>query len=384
MATGDDPHRSLERLVALGQSPEVNIRPVLLRVLVDLFVRKPHHSPADLAQFEEITQRLLDEADEETRLIVAGKLARHPAMPQALVDRFLAEQGQIAASVLEHAPVAPERLAAAAAWGTPDMALAVAHRPDLDAQLVRTVAERPEREVLLALLRNHAAPVDRSLFQYLVRRAREDEDLCRAVLGRPDAPPADLAPLFMLATRDQRASILLALRRDDLGPETLRPRLTEAQQAALLRVERSLLFPDTDSFDVALAAALGLAATEVWRIIDDPRGEPLAVALAAIGASAGLAARVFILSGPAIGHSVMAVRSLTLMVEDLGMRTAARLVAAMTGTAGRSARPATARAEVGARRRNDGWGRPAAGTPSQADPDEQGLLQRRLLAGRNC
>ena len=47
-------------------------------------------------------------------------------------------------------------------------------------------------------------------------------------------------------------------------------------------------------------------------------------------ALAELAARVVILSGPAIGHSVMAVRTLTALVEDLPRRTASRVVAAMT------------------------------------------------------
>ena len=84
---------------------------------------------------------------------------------------------------------------------------------------------------------------------------------------------------------------------------------TEA--AALLRVERAILSPDRDGFDVALADALDSRLDDVWRLIDDPRGEPLALALAAIGAPAELAARVFILSGPAIGHSVMAARTLT-------------------------------------------------------------------------
>ena len=40
MTQGDDLRQSLERLVKLGQTPDVDIRPVLLRVLVDLFVCK--------------------------------------------------------------------------------------------------------------------------------------------------------------------------------------------------------------------------------------------------------------------------------------------------------------------------------------------------------
>lgn len=329
MGNADELRDSLERLVALGKSPDVNIRPVLLRVVVDLFVRKAHHAPDDLAHFEEITQRLLDEADADTRLSVAQKLSRHSEMPQALAHRFLAERGAAAGCVLQHASLDADTLAGSAAWGCIEMAVAVARRPDLDPVVCRALAERPEPEIPSALARNPAAPLDRSTVQYLVRRARDDRDLAKLMLER-DCQPADLAPLFLLANTATRAAIILAARRDDLGPESRRPRLSTDEMSALSRVERSLLNAEQDSFDVALAVALGLDLGTTGRLLDDPHGEPLAIALAAIGASAEFAARVFILSGPAIGHSVMAVRRLTQLVETLPMRTAARLVAAMT------------------------------------------------------
>ena len=340
MSDGDDLRRSLENLAALGKTPDVNIRPVLLRVLVDLFVRKTYHSPAEMRQFEEITQRLLDEADDETRLIVADKLSRHPATPRTLFDRFLTERGQTASRVLEHASVASDMLLAAATWGTLDMAMAVARRADLDTAVARALAERPEREILLVLVDNRTAPFDRSLVQYLARRARGDEEVSLLLLKR-ECEPADLAPFFLLASSERRTAILASACRDDLGPESRRPRLSAEEGAALMRVERALMASDQDSFDVALAAALKIPLSDAWSIIDDRRGEPLAVALAAIGASPEFAARVFILSGPAIGHSVMAVRTLTKLVEDLPMRTARRIVAVMTGAPARYSRGRT-------------------------------------------
>ena len=375
MNEGDDVHRSLERLVALGQTPEVNIRPVLLRVLVDLFVRKTCHSLSETSQFEEIVQKLLEAADEDTRLIVAEKLSHHRATPRALLDRFLAERGPAAALVLAHAPVDRDALLAAASWGTPDMAAAVARRSGLDLALCRSLSERPEREVLLALIRNPTAPLDRPLFQYMVRRARGDDELSRLLLERP-CEAADLAPFFLLATGEQRAAILLSMRRDDFGPESRRPRLNEEEAAALTRVERSLLSSDQDSFDAALAAALNLSLAETWRIIDDRRGEPLAVALTAIGASPEFAARVFILSGPSIGHSVMAVRSLVAIVDSLPMRTASRLLAAMTGTSAKASRSRTQpEVEAGGRRRSVADSRPVQ--PALA------ALQRRTSGARS-
>ena len=169
---------------------------------------------------------------------------------------------------------------------------------------------------------------------------------------------------------------MLAARREDLGPETRRLRLGPEETAALTRVERAILSPDRDGFDTALALALRLPLADVWRLIDDPKGEPLALALAAIGASAELAARVFILSGPAIGHSVMAVRMLTTLVETMPRRTASRLISAMTPAAARLPRDTTAKTEPAVRGQAHQDGRSLA-RPAAQTPTEPGVRKER-------
>ncbi len=371
MTQGDDLRQSLERLVKLGQTPDVDIRPVLLRVLVDLFVCKEHHAPADLHQFEGMMQHLLDDADADVRQIVAEKLAPHAATPQSLLDRFLGYGGAIAVPVLEHTSVDQETLLEIANWGLPATARAIAGRGDLSPNIATALAGRPEPDILLALARNAAAPLDRSAFQYLVRRSHDDEDLARALLGR-EGFPADRAALFLFANSEQRAAIMLAARRDDLSPEVRRVRLSPDETTALTGVERAILSPDRDGFDTALAIALHLPLSDIWRLIDDPKGEPLALALAAIGASVELAARVFILSGPAIGHSVMAVRMLTTLVETMPRQTASRLISAMTHSAARHLRHTIAKTDAASRGQSleDGrsLARPAARPANEPQP----------------
>ncbi len=374
MDQNDDLCGSLERLVRLGRSPNVDIRPVLLRVLVDMFVRRQHHAPADLVQFDDMIGRLLDDSDADVRRSVAEKLARHPATPRRLLDRFLAEGGDIAAVVLAGATVDPDILQRAADWGTTAMAIAVAGRADLSPAMVASLIDRPEPQVLLALAENAAAPIGREPYRYLVRRARDDEDLGRALLRRPGLE-AEQAPLFLMADSAQRSAIVLAARREDLGPGVARLRLSDDEAAALARVESAVIAPDRDGFDGALALALHIDRDEVRRLIDDERGEPLALALAAVGASADLAARVFILSGPAIGHSVMAVRRLTALVDGIPRRTAARLVAAMTQPTWRVPRR-SAEEESETRRRGE-EGRSVA-RPRERAEEIVAAAQRRL------
>ena len=111
--------------------------------------------------------------------------------------------------------------------------------------------------------------------------------------------------------------------------------------------------------------------------MDDSQGEPLALALAAIGASPEFAARVFILSGPAIGRSVMAVRHLTGLVESMPMRVARRLVSTMTNEPVKPRRSRAAGVQDGGKPRRQAG--PEARPQTSAD---LAPLQRRLMGAR--
>ncbi|MCW6507512.1 DUF2336 domain-containing protein [Lichenifustis flavocetrariae] len=343
----DDLPATLDRLVNLGRTPDVNIRPVLLRVLVDLFVSKPTHGPEAVRQFEEIVSRLLQEADDTARLIVAEKLANHAQTPPALLRHLMADRGAIAAKILSCAVLDAQTLQAAGALGAPEMALAVASRSDLDGATIRALAERPEPEIVAALVDNSALTIDPGLYRYLVRRGRDNKALARKLLKR-HGDPAELGALFLAADRKQRADILMAMRRHDLGLPRSEP--VAGAEAALAQISRVVLLPGMDGLDLILCQALNLPAPLAEQIIDDTTGEPMAVALAALGASPELAARVFILGPPTIGHVYATVKSLVGLVETLSPGIARRLMASMTGEAlpvRRPSRTTTAAADLG-------------------------------------
>ena len=61
------PHSSrlpdgLDGLARLALDKEVDVRPVLLRVLTDLYVGRPHHSAEEVRQFETIALGLVGAA----------------------------------------------------------------------------------------------------------------------------------------------------------------------------------------------------------------------------------------------------------------------------------------------------------------------------------
>jgi uncharacterized protein (DUF2336 family) len=334
----DDLPEALARLVALGQSPDVNIRPVLLRVTVDLFVNKSHHAPEDIHQFDAIVSVLFDDADLQTRTIVAEKLAWHPQTPRTLIDRFLADEPGVAAMAYAHADLEPKLLTAAATWGPAPLALAVACRPSLSDDLVEVLAGRPEDEVIHALVANPAVTLNRMTFQQLIRRARTDEILAARLIERP-ADPIDLAPLFPIARAEQRQAIIEAARRLELGKRQW-GRLDGATADTLARLDRMVMSGERESFETALGLALGIDTASLNVLMHDEGGEIVALALAALGASPDMAARVFILGDPRIGRSVQRVRALTAIVATVSPHAARRLVAAMTASPAESRRSA--------------------------------------------
>jgi hypothetical protein len=78
----------LDSLVDLACRDGVDIRPTLLRVLTDLYVQKPVHSPEEETQFVELALGLVDAVDKQTRATVAATLATYPAAPEVVLGRL--------------------------------------------------------------------------------------------------------------------------------------------------------------------------------------------------------------------------------------------------------------------------------------------------------
>jgi hypothetical protein len=69
----------------------VDIRPTLLRAMVDLYVQKQEHTEQEEQHFTKLALRLVDLVDTETRMVVANKIAAYPTAPAAVRQRLLKE-----------------------------------------------------------------------------------------------------------------------------------------------------------------------------------------------------------------------------------------------------------------------------------------------------
>jgi uncharacterized protein (DUF2336 family) len=319
---------ALQGLVALGARGDVNIRPILLRVLTDMFIAKAHHSGEEIRQYSEIASQMLRNMDADTCRIVAQKLAGFAQAPKSILNLIIAAGGTPAEIILSQSPcLARPFLAAEAAFGSASNAASIAARTDLDADLTEILAHRGETIVLQTLVENATAPIATGTFSEVIWRARTDAHLARALIAR--APLGhDLSSLFLAASPPERAKIILSIRRRELGrpePAPTRPASTHT----LASLEQLALAGERQRFVMCLAKALTIEPAQAAIVVDDAYGEPLALALAALRVPVENAVRLFLFIDPRIGQSVERVRSLVRIVRHMPPHLCRRLLTAM-------------------------------------------------------
>ena len=354
---------------------EADKRRVLVAV-VEQFVAHAGHRADDLRGFARLAGDLLALVDDEAAAAVAEPLCRHPETPRSLVLRLLERGGAPARIALRMAAAAPQSLLHAfAERGSVDMAVAVAGRSDLSRELVARLLARGDPRILRALAANPELRLDPSTLKLLTEAARDDFVVARELLGRN--PPGGVSEaLFLFATREERAVILVSACRSAMlaGASEAPPR----QDALAEELETLATGEDREWLIAALAAALEARKDRVRAILSDEGGEPLSLALAALGVPLECATRILLAVRQPYSFDVARVRALRDLIASTPYRAAAAIVAAMTGARQERAGARRLRAQdeptpqVGAWRRaapranassltrkNDGWGKTA-------------------------
>jgi hypothetical protein len=181
---------------------------------------------------------------------------------------------------------------------------------------------------VLALVDNLAAPIGVGALAALARRAEGENPLAKALLARPDLDPA---ALFLIASSERRGAILAAAQRAELpGVGGAAPHGCEGADAIAL-LESYALEREPELFNDALAKALGCSLDLAERIAKEPSGEPLAVALAALGAAQDASVRILISGDLQSGARYTRIGSLVRLKDGLNPAAARRVIAALIG-----------------------------------------------------
>jgi len=319
-------------LTSLAASKSARDRRIWLRVASDHFVAADPDDPQAIETFAKVLAEQLEAADPATRLEIARKLAPCAGTPLRLILKLEAMGPEVSDFVLEHAVAYAEReLKEAIARGAREAA-AVARRKPLSPALANLLTFHDDVEVLVVLARNAFALLETSALIRLLRRARTlaeergDLRLAEALLERRPVR-AEYALLFLFARPDQRVEILLAAQRLQLGRppgsavSTPATTLDELEVAAVAR--------QPERFVATLAEALDCDPDLAQQIVDDVSGEPLAVALVALGASNEVLVRVLISNDLAAGASYQRIRALARLNNALDRNAAMMIVSAL-------------------------------------------------------
>jgi len=282
---------SLNGLADIGLRSGVDMRPTLIRVLTDLYVQKLTHTADEERHYTELALRLLDGVDMPTRATVAARLAKHLSPPLRVVQYLVNDLPDVAAPLRGHALLKPT--AQPPAPPPPATAPTVEH----------TAAAEPP-------------PQDESIEHAPVTDLRGTMDTTTA---------GELNDIFFTATQDERRLILLNLHvAAPLSPGqvvVLRdPGIGQRLEAAALGNHREELVKQ-------LAEALRIPRDQARRIARDDHGEPMVVAVKALGIPRDVVYRLLMFVNPAVGHSVERVHALATLYDEMTAQAAEGMVA---------------------------------------------------------
>ena len=359
---------NLEGLDRLALRSGVDIRPTLVRVLTDLYLQKPTHTPEEERHYTELVLRFIDRVDVGTRKIVAAKLANYASAPAAIVRRLARDVLEVAQPILEHSPqlTGSELLAIIAELG-PQYAAVIARRLQIGRQAKAPAEQASVAPSKAAARPSHAAgsgsppeadapALPQSLAGAAMRLTGLDSDL-------------RLGDLFLAAAPAERRLILSNLDGTTDPPLSC---ATAQSSDAVRRLETAALQRKPAEFMRALERALGISAQHAHRMVTDEGGEPLLVAAKALGMAPDVVLRILLFLNPVIGQSVTRVFDLAKLYDAMTRPAALRLVASLrSASASRrwaSYRPVLAKDEPERGLANEA-ARRAAG---RAGPDLQG------------
>ena len=309
---------SLEGLDNLGRRNGVDIRPTLVRILTDLYVQKPLHTPEEEQHYTELLLRLIEAVDIPTRAIISGKLANYAGAPVKVMRCLARDVPEVAEPVLVNSPCLSrmELLEIINEFG-PNYASMIAKRTVAGGSPSVTTAGRagmPDVIPAVAAAGTH----------------RGD-----AACASDDAPP--LAPsetdirlgeLFLVTSREERRVILSNLDAG-AGRGPLPPPLIAGAGGVVRRLEAHAMAHDPEAFTLELAGGLGFSGEMARRVVGDSSGEPLLVAVKALGMPSDVLLRVLLFLNPAVGHSVDRVFDLVRLYEQITSEAAIRLVSSL-------------------------------------------------------
>jgi hypothetical protein len=321
----------------------VDIRPTLLRVLTDQYLRAPVHSPDEERHYTELAMRLIDETDVATRAAVAVRLAPHACAPRPIVLQLARDVLEVAEPVLLHSPCLTPADCEAIIQERGAIYAGIVARRGKPAQTRQDADQSPTSQMTPASQSPlpAIATIDDSSSE-----GNASDDAAQIVTV--DLEARELSELFFAADNLERRLILLSL---DYADWPAAEPAVALQQTDIWRMETAALRHNTTTVMRELERGLGVSSHQARRIVDDELGEPMIVAAKAMDIPDDILQRIVLFMNPRVGQSVDRVYELSALYREISVEAARRLIAILRAAepVGHKARAIHAAAETGRR-----------------------------------
>lgn len=305
----------IEALVELARRDRAEMRPVLLRVLSDLYVQERSHTPSEQARFAELACRLLDGVELPVRISISERLADCADLPPAVAVKLARDEFEAAAPILRRSPALDEAaLHAILDQNWPLHTEAIAARAALPASVAKRLALKPsgaESETTPSKTAPQAAAT-----------AAETDAALTLVLARR----------YLAADSAERRTIAAALSICPAAGDE--GRLRRIERSLREKLESAALRHRSGEFVALMHDRTGIGRETARRIVADPSGEALAVYCRAAGMPFSAASRILLFLNPGSGRSIEPVMKLAGFYDELAPAIARRLAAAWASLGG--------------------------------------------------
>lgn len=189
---------------------DVAHRAETLRRLTDLFVLgSAKYSGDQVALFDDVMSRLLDEVEVSARAAFGHRMAIMPiAPPKVMRELALDNAIEVAGPVLTHfEQIDDDTLVESAKTKSQDHLLAISRRKILTENVTDVLVDRGNQQVAMSTATNPGAAFSEFGYSTLVRRSQGDEKLAKCVWSRDEIPRQHLLKLFAEASESVRLTL---------------------------------------------------------------------------------------------------------------------------------------------------------------------------------
>jgi uncharacterized protein (DUF2336 family) len=191
-------------LLSLAKDKSSSARAALARELYDVFLAQGQPTAGDSGAAVDLLLQILGRAAPEVRRSLAARLAGDALAPHALVWALASDEVSIAYPVLVESPVLRDPDLLDLVKNKPiDHKLCIAQREEISEALADAFVETGDCRVMRWIVENPGAQISSTAMILIAELSRDDPDLQRHLMRRPDLPPELAQRLTSLAAEPQ-------------------------------------------------------------------------------------------------------------------------------------------------------------------------------------